>query len=161
MNSADSAIHFVDNSGTILSRVQNASGAYVSADQFVPERLGLESSLTPTYRQRSRLCHHRPQCAHRVTIFHCNRRLPHLRLLIRPSSCRGCIIRQRSTSVLLLPPKTKCRHVRSAIMSKRGSCAHAVSARCNCSPVMCGFLMPHVSMRPQVNSHSPSLPHVS
>jgi len=47
MNSADSAIRFVDeDSGTIFSRVQQASGAPISAEQFVLERSSLRSSLS-------------------------------------------------------------------------------------------------------------------
>jgi hypothetical protein len=48
-NSADndSAIHFVDEgSGTIFSRVQQASGTCVSHEQFVLERSSLKSSLS-------------------------------------------------------------------------------------------------------------------
>lgn len=47
LTSADSAIHFVDeDSGAIFSRVQHASGACVSTDQFVLERSSLKSSLS-------------------------------------------------------------------------------------------------------------------
>jgi hypothetical protein len=47
MNSADSAIHFFDEgSGTIFSRIQQASGAGISADQFALERSSLRSSLS-------------------------------------------------------------------------------------------------------------------
>lgn len=47
MNSADSAIHFVDeDSGTIFSCVQQASGACISAEQFALERSSLRSSLS-------------------------------------------------------------------------------------------------------------------
>lgn len=46
-NSADSAIHFVDEaSGATFSRVQHASGACVSAEEFVLERSSLDSSLS-------------------------------------------------------------------------------------------------------------------
>ena len=46
-NSADIAIHFVDEaSGATFSRVQHASGACVSAEQFVLERSSLNSSLS-------------------------------------------------------------------------------------------------------------------
>jgi hypothetical protein len=47
MNSADSAIQFVDEgSGTIFSRIQQASGARISAEQFALERSSLRSSLS-------------------------------------------------------------------------------------------------------------------
>lgn len=47
MNSADSAIHFVDEgSGTVFSRIQQASGARISAEQFEVERSSLRSSLS-------------------------------------------------------------------------------------------------------------------
>ena len=47
MNSADSAIHFVDeDSGTVFSGIQQASGARISADQFALERSSLRSSLS-------------------------------------------------------------------------------------------------------------------
>lgn len=46
-NSADSAIHFVDeSSGVVFSRVQHASGACISVEQFVLERSSLKSSLS-------------------------------------------------------------------------------------------------------------------
>jgi hypothetical protein len=89
----------------------------------------------PTYWQPSR-----PRCAHRVTTFHCTHAS---HTCVSSFAHRRCIIRHRSTSVLLqklLPLKTTDRHVRSAIMSKGVSCA--VPARCNCSPAMCGFRMP-------------------
>lgn len=44
---ADSAIHFVDEaSGTVISRVQRASGSRISAEQFVLEPSSLTSSLS-------------------------------------------------------------------------------------------------------------------
>ncbi|KAI0253219.1 hypothetical protein BJV78DRAFT_1153113 [Lactifluus subvellereus] len=44
---ADSTIHFVDeSSGVVFSRVQHASGACISAEQFVLERSSLKSSLS-------------------------------------------------------------------------------------------------------------------
>jgi hypothetical protein len=44
---SDSAIHFVDDdSGAIFSRVQQASGTCVSAEQFVLERSSVKSSLS-------------------------------------------------------------------------------------------------------------------
>jgi hypothetical protein len=47
MNSADSAIHFVDeDSGAIFSRIQQASGDRISAEQFALERSSLTSSLS-------------------------------------------------------------------------------------------------------------------
>jgi hypothetical protein len=47
MNSADSAIHFVDDgSGTIFSCIQQASGARISAEQFAIERSSFRSSLS-------------------------------------------------------------------------------------------------------------------
>ena len=47
INSDDSAIHFVDeDSGTIFSRIQDASGACISAEQFALERSSLRSSLS-------------------------------------------------------------------------------------------------------------------
>jgi hypothetical protein len=47
MSSADSAIHFVDeDSGAIFSRVQQASGTCISAEQFVLDRSSLKSSLS-------------------------------------------------------------------------------------------------------------------
>jgi hypothetical protein len=47
LNSADSAIHFVDEgSGTVFSRIQQASGARISAEQFELERSSLKSSLS-------------------------------------------------------------------------------------------------------------------
>ena len=46
-NSADSAIHFVDEaSGAAFSRVQHASGTCISAEQFVLEHPSLNSSLS-------------------------------------------------------------------------------------------------------------------
>ena len=45
--SADSAIHFVDEaSGTVISRVQRASGSRILAEQFVLEPASLTSSLS-------------------------------------------------------------------------------------------------------------------
>jgi len=45
--SADSAIHFVnEDSGTIFSRVQHASGVRISAEQFALDRSSLKSSLS-------------------------------------------------------------------------------------------------------------------
>ena len=47
VSSADSAIHFVDDaSGTVISRVQRASGSRISAGQFVLEPSSLTSSLS-------------------------------------------------------------------------------------------------------------------
>jgi hypothetical protein len=47
MNSTDSAIQFVEeDSGIIFSRVQQASGTCISAEQFVLERSSLKSSLS-------------------------------------------------------------------------------------------------------------------
>ncbi|KAF8274337.1 hypothetical protein EI94DRAFT_851950 [Lactarius quietus] len=47
VSSADSAIHFVDGaSGTVISRVQRASGSRISAEQFVLEPSSLTSSLS-------------------------------------------------------------------------------------------------------------------
>ena len=47
VSSADSAIHFVDEaSGTVISRVQHASGSRISAGQFVLEPSSLTSSLS-------------------------------------------------------------------------------------------------------------------
>lgn len=47
MNSADSAIHFVDEgSGTIFSHIQQASGTRISAEQVAFERSSLKSSLS-------------------------------------------------------------------------------------------------------------------
>ena len=47
MDSPDSAIHFVDEgSGTIFSRIQQASGTRISAEQFALERSSLRSSLS-------------------------------------------------------------------------------------------------------------------
>jgi hypothetical protein len=47
VDSADSAIHFVDErSGMAFSRVQEASGACISAEQFALERSSLKSSLS-------------------------------------------------------------------------------------------------------------------
>lgn len=47
VSSADSAIHFVDEaSGTVISRVQHASGSRISAEQFVLEHSSLKSSLS-------------------------------------------------------------------------------------------------------------------
>jgi hypothetical protein len=47
ISSANSAIHFVDEaSGTVISRVQRASGSRISAEQFVLEPSSLKSSLS-------------------------------------------------------------------------------------------------------------------
>jgi hypothetical protein len=47
VSSADSAIHFVDGaSGTVISRIQRASGSRISAEQFVLEPSSLTSSLS-------------------------------------------------------------------------------------------------------------------
>jgi hypothetical protein len=47
VSSADSAIHFVDDaSGTVISRVQRASGSRISAEQFVLQHSSLTSSLS-------------------------------------------------------------------------------------------------------------------
>ncbi|KAH8981450.1 hypothetical protein EDB86DRAFT_2975696 [Lactarius hatsudake] len=47
LSSADSAIHFVDEaSGIVISRIQQASGSRISAEQFVLEPSSLRSSMS-------------------------------------------------------------------------------------------------------------------